>query len=228
MKTLNLANHPYFLEKPPKKLEVKANIKKIILTNTLQKSDIHIRENGKLIFIAFLEKGWKEIPELNFHCECPESEVLFLALIHGKNNENFPFKTTSFHNAPNTKAHFLIRGALFDHSRVDYRGCIKIQSKAQFTDSHLSHHSLMLSENAKVTSLPSMEIENNNVTAGHEATMGKVDKEALFYLTTRGLNKKIAENILIQSFMETDLKEIRDEEIRNTLSQELKNSFKTQ
>ncbi len=226
MKKTKLANMPEFLEKLPKKLEIKPNEKRTIITDTLQHSDIYLKEKSTLIFATILKKGWSEFQEINFHCEGSESKVIFIALIHGKTKEKFPFKTASLHNAPKTKASFLIRGAMFDDSQVDYRGHIKIQSNAQFADSHLSHHSLMLSKNAKVTSLPSMEIKNNEVSAGHEATMGKTDKETLFYLTTRGIDEKEAESILIKSFLETDLKEIPDEEIRRTLSQELENSLK--
>ncbi len=120
---------------------------------------------------------------------------------------------------------FLIRGAMFDESKVDYTGCVKIKPEAEKSEAHISHHSLIMSKLAKVHSLPSMEIETDNAKASHEATMGKPGAETLFYLSTRGVNKKEAERLLIKSFLETDLKNITNQGIGKEIKTEISKSI---
>ncbi|OGJ42856.1 hypothetical protein A3I58_01780 [Candidatus Peregrinibacteria bacterium RIFCSPLOWO2_02_FULL_39_10] len=88
----------------------------------------------------------------------------------------------------------------------------------------------MLSQNAKVETIPSLEIETNDASAGHAASMGKIDDEMLFYLLSRGINEKTGKKILIKAFLEKDFdkieyentKKILDEKIEKILGKTLK------
>ena len=83
----------------------------------------------------------------------------------------------------------------------------------------------MLSKDAKAKTIPSLEIKANDVKAGHSATIGKVDKDLLFYLQSRGINKKLGEKLLIRGFLEADLQKIHDEKTRLKVAQELEKSL---
>lgn len=194
---------------------------KTIITTDLKTNDIIVKKGETRIITAVLTKGWKTPREIKITLEGENASAIFLAVIIGKNKENFPLKTVAIHNAPNTKARFFIRSVMADQSQVDYHGHIKIQSKAQLTDTYLSHHSLSMSKEAKIKTLPSMEVKANNVKAGHAATIGKPDPETLFYLKTRGLSEKDAKELLIKSFLQSDLSNIHDEETREKISTEI-------
>lgn len=200
----------------------------ITVVHTLKTEDIHVPANTRLTYVALLQEGWEEKQTLNFHCDGENSEVNFVALILAKGEQNFPFETISNHSVPHTNAYYTIRAAMFDKSRVDYRGQLNIRKKAQLTDSYLAHHSLMLSKNAKVTTIPCLEIEADDVKAGHAATIGKVDEDMLFYLATRGIGKEEAQHMLIQGFMEADLKKIPDEKIQQQLVKEIEECLTSQ
>ncbi len=216
-----IVNSKSFTQIIPKKIAIKAGTQKIILTNTLRDTEISLSKNSSLIFVSILKKGWEKTQTLKFTCKEENSNILFIALIIGQNKENFPFQTISEHNTKHTTAKYLVRGIMKDDSTADYKGILKIGTKGQSTNGYLSHHSLMLSENSKVTTTPCLEIKSNDVKAGHSATIGKIDKESFFYLNTRGIDKKTVEHILIQNFLEQDLKKIPDKKLRQVISKKI-------
>ncbi len=220
MKTLK-----QYIGKLPQTLTLDANSSPILVTDEIQTSNITIKKDTNVTIVAILNKGWEELCKLNFNFEGEDSTLTFIAFIIAKDTEKFPFETISNHETERTNGYYYIRAAQFDKSIVDYRGVLVIKPGAQITDSYLAHHTLMLSKNAKTYTVPSLEIEADDVKAGHAATMGKVDEELLFYLQTRGVNKSEAEEMLIQSFMETDLEKIPDEEIRKILAEEIEKSL---
>ncbi|MBI4232628.1 SufD family Fe-S cluster assembly protein, partial [Candidatus Peregrinibacteria bacterium] len=184
-------------------------------------TDVHIGADTELTFIAFLTKGWEEKQKIRFHVEGENTTINFIALIIAKDKEHFPFETESLHTVPHTNAYYYVRGAMFDKSEVDYTGYLNIRPGAQLTDSYLSHNSLMLSKEAKVRTVPSLEIEADDVKAGHAATIGKIDEDLLFYFESRGLNRQQAKESLITGFMETELKRIPSEEVQQALAREI-------
>ncbi|HLG25357.1 MAG TPA: SufD family Fe-S cluster assembly protein, partial [Candidatus Gracilibacteria bacterium] len=125
--------------------------------------------------------------------------------------KTFNFETVSNHLKPRTKAHYYLRSAMFGVSSVDYKGTLIIEKPAQLADTYLAHHTLLLSENSRARSVPALEIEADDVKAGHAATIGKVDRELLFYLKSRGIPEDMATEMLIQGFFEGQLAMIPDE-----------------
>ncbi len=136
------------------------------------------------------------------------------------NKENFNFETLSNHYSPETNAYYYTRATQLDKSKVRYRGSLNIKPKAQLTDSYLAHHTLMLSDKARTETIPSLEIEADDVKAGHAATIGQVDEEILHYMTSRGIDDKSAKDLMIKGFMEAELHMIPSEAVRMSLIKE--------
>ncbi len=120
----------------------------------------------------------------------------------GKDNEHVDFLVVPNHIAPGTYSNVLAKGILDDNSTSVFRGLIKISKNAAKTDSYLSTHSLILSENAKSNSVPSLIIDTNDVKAGHGATTGQIDEEQLFYLKARGLSEDQAKQLIVSGYLE--------------------------
>ena len=79
---------------------------------------------------------------------------------------------------------------------------------------------LMLSDQARSDANPILLIDENDVTAGHAASIGQVDPEDMYYLMSRGLDKATAERLVVRGFLgsvivEIPVKEVRDEMIEN-------------
>lgn len=196
-----------------------------ILTYSLKTATIAIPADTNFTYVAFLKTGWRLPQKIQFDFEEENSTLNFFAFIIGAGKETFPFETISNHTVPHTNAYYHIRGAMFDRSEVNYRGCLNIKKPAQITDCYLAHHTLMLSPDAKTRTIPSLEIEADDVKAGHAATIGKVDEDLMFYLAARGINKEQGQSLLIKGFMEADLKKIPDTNLQTLIAQTIQESL---
>jgi len=125
--------------------------------------------------------------------------------------------TLSDHAALSTSAQTLFKGVVDDRARVDFEGLIKVGHGAQQTNSYLSAHGLLLSDNARAELIPSLEIAANDVRASHGATTGQVDAEQLFYLMCRGIPENEARRLIVQGFFEPILDKIPSDELRARL-----------
>lgn len=105
------------------------------------------------------------------------------------------------HLTPHTRADVKIKGILKDQARHWFDGKIFVAPGAHHTESFLEHRTLLLSNTAKVSTTPALEILNNDVKASHAATVSHLDSEQLFFAQSRGLKKKVAEKIIIDSFL---------------------------
>lgn len=200
---------------------------KLIITDKISTQTIKIKKDQTLNYVVFLDKGWEATERLTFEFSEENATLHFYAIMIGREKEKFPMETISLHKARNTRAYYTMRSALFDESEVDYTGNLKIEKDASATDCYLAHHTLMLSKNAKTHTVPCLEIENDDVKAGHAATIGNIDEELSFYLESRGLDKKSAKILLIRNFLESDLKNIEDLKTKESLIEKIEKSLKS-
>lgn len=123
-------------------------------------------------------------------------------------------------------ARFFARGITSQEAESSYLGNIHVSRQAQKTDSRLDIRSFLLSVRAKSSMSPKLEIEANNVKAGHAATMSHMDEESLFYLRSRGIHKEKALELFIEGvFLEAIIK-IKDTKYSEILSEKIKEKLK--
>jgi Fe-S cluster assembly protein SufD len=122
------------------------------------------------------------------------------ALYFASGEQFFDFHTLQDHRVGNTRSDLLFKGALQDVARTVYAGLIRIEKHAARSDAYQANRNLVLSDKAKATSIPMLEIDNNDVRCTHGATVGPVDPEHLFYLRSRGIPEVTAKRMLIQGF----------------------------
>ena len=143
------------------------------------------------------------------------------AIYFASNEQFFDFHTLQDHRVGNTRSDLLFKGALQDVSRTVYAGLIRIAKHAARSDAYQANRNLVLSDKAKATSIPMLEIDNNDVRCTHGATVGPVDPEHLFYLRSRGIPEQTAKRMLIQGFFGDVLDRIPFEHARNLVEAEL-------
>lgn len=105
------------------------------------------------------------------------------------------------HIAPDTASDTLIKSVLTDRAIGSFYGLVTIAKGAKNTDTFFREDALLLSDTAKAEAIPSLEIDENEVKAGHASTVGPVDEEQLFYLMSRGINQKEAEILVVKGFL---------------------------
>jgi Fe-S cluster assembly protein SufD len=143
------------------------------------------------------------------------SEMLAVTVASGA--REFDQRTLQIHQAPNTKSDLLYKNALLDKSRTIFSGLIVVDPDAQKTDAYQSNRNLMLSDDAESNSLPGLEIQANDVRCTHGATSSRIDPEQEFYLKSRGIPPKAANELLIFGFFEEVLNRLESEEIHAAL-----------
>jgi Fe-S cluster assembly protein SufD len=121
------------------------------------------------------------------------------------------------HMMPNGTSRELIKSALDDESRGIFQGRINVHRGAQKTDAKMSTHALMLSDTAESDNKPELEIFADDVQCGHGATSGAIDESLMFYFLARGIPRKEAEALLIQSFVAEPVEMIAHEGLREAL-----------
>jgi Fe-S cluster assembly protein SufD len=143
------------------------------------------------------------------------------AIYFASGEQFFDFHTLQDHRVGNTRSDLLFKGALQDVSRTVYAGLIKIEKHAAHSDAYQANRNLVLSDKAKATSIPMLEIDNNEVRCTHGATVGPVDPAHLFYLRSRGIPEPTAKRMLIQGFFGDVLDRIPFEHARKLVEAEL-------
>lgn len=228
MKQQSITNRAEYLGAIPLKLGIPRNTKFTVIVDSIDNSEINIAAACDITIIAVLTKGWKGTRKLIFNLNGEQTTLKFIAIIIGKNKERFSLKTTSNHNSPQTKAEYYLRSAMFDQSQVDYQGNLLIKAQAQQSEAYLAHHSLMLSEDSQTYSKPYLEIEADDVKAGHAVTVGRVNENLLFYLKSRGLDENQAQDLMIKGFLESELSKIETPKIQESIIQTIEKQLDAQ
>jgi Fe-S cluster assembly protein SufB len=112
------------------------------------------------------------------------------------------------HCAPDTSSKIISKSISKDGGRAGYRGLVKVIKGAENCRSTVNCDALILDEESRSDTYPYMEIEEDKVTIGHEATVSKIGDEQLFYLTARGIPKEEAAAMIVSGFIEPVVKEL--------------------
>ena len=132
--------------------------------------------------------------------------------------QHVDFDTTQEHAAPNTTSDLAFRGILADRSSAVWRGMIKVDPGAQQTDAFQVCRNLLLSKKAHADAIPGLEILANDVRCTHAAAVAQIDKEQLFYLRSRGLDKVTSTRLVIEGFMAELVERFEEGPMRDALA----------
>ena len=135
--------------------------------------------------------------------------------------QHLDYDTFQEHIAPNTTSDFAFKGALRDTATAVWRGMIRVEKDAQKTNAYQENRSLMLSPDAHAVPIPGLEILANDVRCTHGATVGRVDRDELFYAMARGLSQAEAERLIIRGFFQDILDRIELEPVREAVASAL-------
>jgi Fe-S cluster assembly protein SufD len=141
--------------------------------------------------------------------------------------QHVDFDTTQEHGAPNTTSDLAFRGILADRSSAVWRGMIKVDPGAQQTDAFQVCRNLLLSKRAHADAIPGLEILANDVRCTHAAAVAQIDKEQLFYLRSRGLDRATSTRLVIEGFMAELVQRFEEGPMREALAAALEKRLHT-
>jgi Fe-S cluster assembly protein SufD len=148
----------------------------------------------------------------------PGSEARVTGGYAGGPGQHLDYDTTQEHAAPNTNSDLAFRGVLAKGSTAVWRGMIKVDPGAQQTDAFQESRNLLLSPEAHADAIPGLEILADDVRCTHAAAIAQVDKEQLFYLTSRGLGEPEAKSLVIEGFLEALVERLAEGPVRDEIS----------
>jgi len=119
----------------------------------------------------------------------------------GDGTQHLDHQSLQHHRAPNAHSELLLKVAVRGTARSVYSGMITVAKEAQGTDAYVANRNLLLSEGAKADSVPRLEIQANDVKCGHGATAGHIDGDQRFYLESRGIPRREADQLIVTGFM---------------------------
>jgi Fe-S cluster assembly protein SufB len=112
------------------------------------------------------------------------------------------------HVAPHTSSKVTSKSISKGSGRSSYRGLLKVYKGAKDARSSVVCDALLLDDTSRSDTYPYIEIDEDDVTIGHEASVSKVGEEQLFYLMSRGLSKEEATTMVVSGFIEPLVKEL--------------------
>ena len=136
------------------------------------------------------------------------SDMLSATVTQG--DQEFDQRTLQDHVQPHTTSDLLYKNSLSDTAKTIFAGLIRVQPDAQHTDAYQKVRNLMLSDDAEANSMPGLEILADEVRCTHGATSGHVDDEELFYLLSRGISHKAAQELIVHGFLNEVLERLQD------------------
>ncbi|MDQ0215144.1 Fe-S cluster assembly protein SufD [Oikeobacillus pervagus] len=135
----------------------------------------------------------------------------------GKQTQNFTTRVVQF--GKNTEGYILKHGVMKDEATSIFNGIGKIEHGASKANAEQESRVLMLSEKARGDANPILLIDEDDVTAGHAASVGRVDPVQLYYLMSRGIPQKEAERLVIHGFLAPVVNQIPIEAVKKQLTE---------
>jgi Fe-S cluster assembly protein SufB len=138
--------------------------------------------------------------------EGARGEILSVAMATDGMHQDAGGKVT--HVAPHTSSQIISKSISKGTGRSSYRGLVKVHKGAHHVRSNVVCDALLLDEQSRTDTYPYIEIEEEEVSIGHEATVSKVADEQLFYLQSRGIGEADAMSMIVSGFIEPIAKEL--------------------
>ncbi len=130
------------------------------------------------------------------------SKAEIYGAVLAEQDNQYQFNLLVHHLGPRSQSRTLFKGVGKDTSKQVFNGMIKIEKQANQSNAFLENRVLLLSKHATAESKPELEIEANDVKASHAATTGRIDDKQLFYLQTRGIDRGLAQEMIVRGFLD--------------------------
>ena len=145
-------------------------------------------------------------PSIYLRGERARAEIISVAV--GGKGQHQDTGAKAIHLAPNTTSRIVSKSVSKDGGRTSYRGQIRVAPGSTGVTASVRCDALMLDDISRSDTYPYIDIQEDDTTMTHEATVGKISADQVFYLMSRGLTENEAQNLIIQGFLEVFTKEL--------------------
>lgn len=168
------------------------------------------KDEEKILPIVWINSKKPEI-DLRVRLVGDNATITIVGIFFGTNANPAVFTTDVIHEGLHTKSLTFIRAVFKDSASFNNDGMIRILNGAKNANGYFNSK-VLLFDDAKGRSVPSLEIDENEVKAGHASTIGRPDENQLFYLRSRGLTEREAEELIVTGFFEPAIRLLPEKE----------------
>jgi Fe-S cluster assembly protein SufB len=136
------------------------------------------------------------------------SRANILSVAFANKNQHQDTGAKAIHLAPDTSSKITSKSICMNGGRTSYRGLVKVAKGATNVKSSVRCDALILDDKSRTDTYPYMEIAENDATITHEASVGKIGEDKIFYLTSRGIPESEALSMIVLGFIEEFIKEL--------------------
>lgn len=198
--------------------KTKLKAEKLTIIDRLDEDySVTVKKKGEQTFVIFLTDDKSQSGEIKILMDAKDIKIQILGIILGSGKNIISLTTLQDHVASSSVSDLFIRSILFDEAKFNYEGIIKIRRNASKSNAYQKNQNILMSKNAWVNSQPSLEILADDVRCTHGATIGKIDQNQLYYLSTRGLSRDQSKRLILAGFYREVLDRITDNKIRQNL-----------
>ncbi len=159
-----------------------------------------VGRDGAYASHTLLTSGAIARTEIRVRVTGPGAEVTLDGLYVPVGKEVHDVYTVIDHAVPHGRSDQVFKGLIAGEATGTYQGRVLIREGAVQSETHQVNHNLLLGGRARANTKPQLEIDNDDVTATHGSTVGQLDRDALFYLASRGVPGDVARGLLIEGF----------------------------
>ncbi len=180
---------------------------------------------GNLHYVGMQKGANYHRHSLDIQLLAPQSTAVCQGLLLPYQHQHTDWVSLLSHHAPKCTSHQKFKSVVGENGHSSFLGHILVKNEASQTIAKMTNHNLLLSENARADTSPQLEILTDDVQCNHGSAVGQLEKEALFYLESRGISPKNATQILTYAFAEEILQAIENESIKQDFLRHLKSQL---
>lgn len=143
-----------------------------------------------------------------------KSQAYDVELFVQKDSSNFSLNSILHHAGISTKGNIFVKGIVKDSANVKLDGMIKIDPAGAGSESFLDQHAILMNPGCHAEANPELEIENNDVSSRHSASVSQLDDEKIFYALSRGMNEDEAKDLIVDGFLNSAVEKIQNEKLK--------------
>ncbi len=189
----------------------------------MKKIDVIVKKNEeKIVPFVWVNGDEKEV-QFDVRLVGEGGKLTLIGVFLGNKSNSVVFNTNIVHEAAHTQSLTTLRGVFFDKATFNNQGMVRIKKGAKNADGYFASK-VLLFDDAKGKSVPSLEIDENQLKAGHASTIGRPDESQMFYIQSRGLSEKEAKKLIVSGFFEpviSLLPQLEQKHVKNKLQNQL-------
>ena len=203
----------------------KAKVKLVVVTNfgesstNLQSITTIVGEDA-LLDISYIEIGADySIVNIKNILKGDRAHVIEDGIYFKEKDQFLDILANNYHYGNETDSDAMFNGALKDNAHKNWKGVVDLKHGCFEADGKIGDYSMMFSDNVKNKTAPILLCAEKEVAGNHAASVGRLNKEMLFYIMSRGFDKKQAESMMLEATFSKALDKIEDESLRDELKE---------